>query len=105
MMKLIIIYMKKLQLLFISILTFTVTHAQQSDVTFIQDTIVRNVLLDEVTVKAPEAIQRGDKKIYFPNSQMKRLSNNALSLLEKLRVNGIQINTLFNRSEEHTSEL
>ena len=88
--------MKKLLLLFISILTFTVVRAQQSDVTFIQDTIMRNVLLDEVTIKAPESIQRGDKKIYFPNSQMKRLSNNALSLLEKLRVNGIQINTLFN---------
>lgn len=96
MLKLKIIFMKKLLLFSIYFTSITIAIAQNSDNSFRKDTIEKNVILDEVTVHAPQAIQRGDKKIYFPNDFLKSTSNNALSLLDKLRLNGIQINTLFN---------
>ena len=82
-------------LLFIAVIGITV-NAQESANSFRQDTIEKNVLLDEVFVKAPEIIQRGDKRVYFPNSDHKKLSQNGLVLLERMQLTGVQINTLFN---------
>lgn len=61
----------------------------------IKDTILTNVDLEEIVVKAPEIINKNGKKTYFPTSQQKKLSNNGLSLLEKLQLTGLQVNTLF----------
>ena len=61
----------------------------------IKDTILTNVDLKEIVVKAPEIVNKNGKKTYFPTSQQKKLSNNGLSLLEKLQLTGLQVNTLF----------
>ena len=60
------------------------------------DSIFANINLKEVVVTAAEFIQRGDRKVYFPTLQQRKLSSNGLSLLEKMQLNGLQVNSLFN---------
>ncbi len=60
-----------------------------------RDTILTNVDLNEIVVKAPEIVNKNGEKMYFPTSQQKRLSNNGLALLEKMQLNGLQVNSLF----------
>ena len=40
-----------------------------------RDTILTNVDLNEIVVKAPEIVNKNGEKMYFPTSQQKRLSN------------------------------
>lgn len=70
-----------------------IANAQDS---IVQDTILTNIELKEVIIKANESIRRPGKTIYFPTSRQKELSTNGLSLLEKLQLNGLQVNSLFN---------
>lgn len=63
------------------------------------DSLLIDVETTEVVVQASECIQRGDRSLYFPTSRQKELSSNALELLEKMQLNGLQVSSLFNTIE------
>ena len=79
--------------------TIAAAHAQKMTETYHQDSLLIDVETQEVVVQASPCLRRGDRNIYFPTAQQKQLSTNALGLLEKMQLNGLQVNSLFNTVE------
>lgn len=73
--------------------------AQKITETYHSDSLLIDVETKEVVVQASPCIHRGDRNIYFPTAQQKEMSSNALGLLEKMQLNGLQVNSLFNTVE------
>lgn len=80
-------------------MTVAAAHAQRMTEIYHPDSLLIDVETQEVIVQASPCIRRGDRDIYFPTAQQKQLSTNGLGLLEKMQLNGLQVNSLFNTVE------
>ena len=61
-----------------------------------KDSIYKQISLNEVVVNSSAVSHRNGKDIYIPTVKQRELSSNGISLLDKLHLNGLQVNALFN---------